>query len=130
MREKNLTLRHLTALKVNRLDYPVILFSFLLKLACYNAFDMKLPFTVKVFVDESSKDAPWIAYNPELDVASCGPSEKKARQNLKEAIDIVLIGAKKDGNLEDLLKNSGFTVKDGAIEPPKIVIENVPFPSL
>ena len=97
----------MTALKVNRLDYPVILFSFLLKLACYNTFDMKLPFTVKVFVDESSKDAPWIAYNPELDVASCGPTEKKARENLKEALDIVLVGAKKDGNLEDLLKNAG-----------------------
>lgn len=70
------------------------------------------------------------AYNPELDVASCGPNEKKARENLKEAIDIVLIGAKKDGNLEDLLKNSGFVVKGDSIAPPKIIIENVPFPSV
>mgnify|MGYP001608621899 CR=1 FL=1 len=91
---------------------------------------MKLPFTVKVFVDNSSKDAPWVAYNPELDVASCGPTEKKARQNLKEALDIVLVGAKKDGNLEELLKNSGFTVKGGSIEPPKIVIESIPFPTI
>ena len=81
-------------------------------------------------MDETSKDAPWVAYNPELDVASCGPTEKKARQNLKEAIDIVLAGAKKDGNLEGLLKNAGFTVKGDLIKPPKIVIENVPFPSL
>ena len=83
---------------------------------------MNLPFTVKVFVDNSSKDAPWVAYNPELDVASCGPTEKKARENLKEALDIVFVGAKKDGNLEDLLKNAGFTVKGNSIEPPKIVI--------
>ncbi len=81
-------------------------------------------------MDDASKDAPWVAYNPELDVVSCGPTEKKARENLKEALDIVLLGAKKDGNLDDLLKNAGFTVKDGSIEPPKVVIESVSFPSL
>lgn len=91
---------------------------------------MKLPLTVKVFMDKSSKDAPWVAYNPELDVASCGPTEKKARENLKEALGIVLVGAKKDGNLVDLLKNAGFTVKGKSIEPPKVVIENIAFPSL
>lgn len=81
-------------------------------------------------MDKSSKDAPWVAYNPELDVASCGPTEKKARENLKEALGIVLVGAKKDGNLVDLLKNAGFTVKGKSIEPPKVVIENIAFPSL
>lgn len=91
---------------------------------------MKLPLTVKVFLDESSKDAPWVAYNPELDVASCGPTEKKARENLKEALDIVLVGAKKDGNLEELLKNAGFSVKGKNIQPPKVLIENILIPSL
>lgn len=91
---------------------------------------MKLPFTVKVFLDEKSSDAPWVAYNPELDVVSCGPTEKKARGNLKEALDIVLAGAKKDGNLEELLKNSGFTVTGSKIKPPKVVIENILFPSI
>jgi len=90
---------------------------------------MKLPFTVKVFLDESSKDAPWVAYNPELDVASCGPTEKKARENLKEALGVVLVGAKKDGNLGDLLKNAGFNVKGKSIEPPKVVFENILLPS-
>lgn len=60
---------------------------------------MKLPLTIKVFYEGSSKDAPWVSYNPELNVASCGPTEKKARRNLKEAIDLVLSGAKEDGNL-------------------------------
>lgn len=64
---------------------------------------MKLPLTIKVFYENSSKDAPWVSFNPELNVASCGPTEKKARENLKEAIDIVLEGAKEDGNLEELL---------------------------
>lgn len=79
---------------------------------------MKLPLTIKVFYEGSSKDAPWVSYNPELDVASCGPTEKKARENLKEAIDTVLKGAKVDGNLEALLRESGFNIEKGKVLPP------------
>lgn len=91
---------------------------------------MKLPLTIKVFYEGTSKDAPWVSYNPELNVASCGPTEKKARDNLKEAIDIVLKGAKEDGNLEQLLEELGFNLKHGKIMPPKILIEEIAFPSL
>ncbi|MBI4037603.1 type II toxin-antitoxin system HicB family antitoxin [Candidatus Curtissbacteria bacterium] len=69
---------------------------------------MNLPLTIKVFYERTSKDAPWVSYNPELNVASCGPTENKAKENLKEAVEIVLKGAKKDGNLSELLKESGF----------------------
>src|SRR3990170_2056878 len=81
----------------------------------YNLPTMKLPLTIKVFYEGTSKDAPWVSYNPELDVASCGPTEKKARENLKEAIDIVLSGAKEDGNLKELLKSAGFTIKGKSV---------------
>ncbi len=91
---------------------------------------MKLPLTIKVFYEGTSKDAPWVAHNPELNVASCGPTEKKARENLKKAIDLVLTGAKEDGNLDDLLRESGFNIKGGKIKPPRIIVEEVPFPSL
>lgn len=91
---------------------------------------MKLPLTIKVFYEGTSKDAPWVSFNPELNVASCGPTEKKARENLKEAIDIVLEGAKKDGNLEELLKESGFSLEKGRIKPPKILIEEIAFPTI
>ena len=91
---------------------------------------MKLPLTIKVFYEGTSKDAPWVSFNPELNVASCGPTEKKASENLKEAIDIVLAGAKKDGNLEELLKESGFNLEKGKIKPPKILIEEVAFPAI
>ena len=91
---------------------------------------MKLPLTIKVFYEESSRDAPWVAHNPELNVASCGPTEKKARENLKEAIDMVLTGAKEDGNLNDFLKEAGFNLKGGKIKPPRIIVEEIPFPSL
>lgn len=89
---------------------------------------MKLPLTIKVFYEGTSKDAPWVSFNPELNVASCGPTEKKARENLLEVIDTVLEGAKKDGNLKDLLRESGFNVEKGKVLPPKITIEEIAFP--
>ena len=91
---------------------------------------MKLPLTIKVFYESTSKDAPWVSYNPELDVASCGPTEKKARENLKEAIDIVLSGAKEDGNLKELLQESGFALNEGKIKPPKVSVEEIAFPTI
>lgn len=91
---------------------------------------MKLPLTIKVFYEGKSKDAPWVSYNPELNVASCGPSEKKARKNLHEAMEIVLRGAKEDGNLEELLHEAGFGIERGKIKPPKIIVEDFVFPSI
>jgi predicted RNase H-like HicB family nuclease len=51
--------------------------------------------TVEISYEKESSDAPFIAYSPELDVASCGPTEKKARENLKEAIEIILESTEK-----------------------------------
>lgn len=64
--------------------------------------------TIKITYDKTSKDAPFVAYSPELDVASCGPTEKKARKNLHEAVEIVLEEAKKKGRLTQLLEELGF----------------------
>lgn len=89
-----------------------------------------MPLTIKVFYEDTSKDAPWVSYNPELNVASCGPTEKKARENLHEAMEIVLKGAKEDGNLEELLSEAGFSIGKGKIKPPKVVIEDFAFPSI
>lgn len=55
------------------------------------------PLTVKIIRDRRSKDAPFVAYNPEIDVASCGPTEEKARENLLEAVGIVLKEVKRKG---------------------------------
>ena len=51
--------------------------------------DISIPMTIKIMVDKRSKDAPFVAYTPELDVVSCGPTEEKARQNLHDAVEIV-----------------------------------------
>ena len=66
------------------------------------------PLTVKIIYEKESKDAPFVAYTPKLDISSCGPTEEKARENLKEAIELSLEGAAEDGTLRDLLLEAGF----------------------
>jgi len=48
-----------------------------------------LPITVKIIYEKEATDAPYVAYSPELDVASAGQTEAEARKNLREAIDLV-----------------------------------------
>lgn len=79
--------------------------------------DIQIPLTIKLVEDKQSKDAPWVAYTSELDVASCGPTPKKAKENLKKAVDIVLKGAAEDGNLKDLLLEAGFEIKNKDLTP-------------
>jgi len=69
---------------------------------------ISLPLTVKIMVDRRSSDAPYVAYCPELDVASCGPTEEKARSMLWETVDIILEDAHERGTLKDYLSQVGF----------------------
>ena len=87
-----------------------------------------LPITVKIIYEKASLDAPFVAYSPELDVASAGPTEPKARANLKEAINLVLEGAREDGNLDEFLEEVGFSKDKGKFKAPKLTIEEVSLP--
>ena len=84
---------------------------------------IQIPLTVKLLKDKQSKSAPWVAYTPELDVASCGPTQDKAKQNLTDAVQIVLKGAVEDGNLKDLLLESGFEISKSKVKPPKVSVD-------
>ena len=75
--------------------------------------------------DKQSKSASWVTYSPELDVASCGPTVEKAKKNLMEAIQIVLNGAAEDGNLKDLLLESGFEIKAKSLKPPQVSLDTL-----
>ena len=88
---------------------------------------MKLPLTIKVFYEGTSKDAPWVSFNPEFKVASCGPTPKKAEANLKEAVKGVLKTCEDIGTLEDALNDAGFLFEDKKIKLTKTIakIENV-----
>lgn len=80
---------------------------------------LKLPLTVKVFYEGTSKDAPWVSYNPEFKVASCGPTSKKAEANLKEAIQGFLKTCEDIGTLEEIMQDAGFLVEDRKIKLAK-----------
>jgi len=88
-----------------------------------------LPLTIKITLDKRSKDAPFIAYSPELDVASCGPTEEKARENLKVAVSIVLEEMQKKGKLTELLMELGFQKEKKQWIPPRVSFEPFFFPS-
>ena len=70
--------------------------------------NVNLPLTIKVFKEGSSEANPFVAYNPELDISSCGKTKEEAREMLKEAVSILLEGAKEDGTLDQLLEESGL----------------------
>jgi len=53
----------------------------------------------------------FVAYNPELGVASCGDDIEKAKNNLKEAVELFIEEAIKLGTFDDILKESGFIKK-------------------
>lgn len=93
---------------------------------------MKLvaPLTVKIMVDKRSKDAPFIAYTPELDITSCGPNEEKARENLHEAVEIVLEETERKGKLTELLEDLGFQKEKKGWVPPRVSFEPFFFPKL
>jgi len=74
-------------------------------------------------VDKRSKDAPFVAYSPELDLASCGPTEEKARENLKVAVSIVLEEIQKKGKLTEFLLESGFQKEKKRWIPPRVSFE-------
>lgn len=87
-----------------------------------------LPLTIKIMVDKHSKDAPFIAYTPELDVASCGPTEEKARANLREATSILLEEIQKKGQLKEFLGEMGFQREKKRWVPPRVSFEPFFFP--
>ena len=82
-----------------------------------------LPMTVKITIDKRSKDAPFVAYAPELDLASCGPTEEKAKENLHEAVEIFLEEMQGKGKLEEFLKEFGFQKEKSRWIPPRVSFE-------
>lgn len=70
---------------------------------------IQFPITIKIIKEPEAKDAPYIAYIPEFDVSSCGKTEEKAKENVKEVLEIVLEEVKKTGQLDEFLKEAGFS---------------------
>jgi len=77
------------------------------------------PLTIKIIYEPEVKSTPYVAYNSELDIASCGKNEEEAKRMLEEAIQILLQGAKEDGTLDQILEEAGFSKKGKEFIPPK-----------
>ena len=86
--------------------------------------NVSLPLTIKIIYEKEAKSAPFVAYSPELDISSCGPTEEKAVENLHEAIELTLSGAAEDGTLESLLKDSENIAKKENVSIEKVKINN------
>ncbi len=67
----------------------------------------KLTFTVQVFREGRT----YVAYNPELDVSSCGDTIERARHNLSDAVKGFLLSARKHGTLAEILEEAGYVLK-------------------
>lgn len=70
--------------------------------------NFNFPVSVKIIYEAESKDAPYVAYAPELEASSCGLTEEKARKNLLETIQIVFEEAERKGKINELLEEVGF----------------------
>ena len=70
---------------------------------------IKFPITIKIIYEPAAKDASYVAYIPEFDISSCGKTEEKAKQNVKEALELTLEEVKKQNKLEEFLKEAGIS---------------------
>ena len=69
---------------------------------------MKLFLTSKIWKEGKY----YVAYNPELEVASQGKTLEEADKMLKEAVDLFIGTAKKIGTLKQVLEETGFVKKE------------------
>lgn len=78
--------------------------------------------TTKIWKEGKS----YIAFNPELEVASQGKTREQAEKNLREAVKLFLDTARKKGGLEQILRESGFVKEKRIWQSPLINIYSLP----
>ncbi|OGM93021.1 hypothetical protein A2935_03885 [Candidatus Wolfebacteria bacterium RIFCSPLOWO2_01_FULL_47_17b] len=81
---------------------------------------MKLFLTTKIWREGKH----YIAYTPELDVASQGGNPDRALERLREAVEIFLEETKRRGTLNEVLGQAGFLKKNRRWETPQISISS------
>ena len=83
--------------------------------------NMKLFLTSKIWKEGKH----YVAYNPELEVASQGKTLEEAKKMLKEAIGLFIETAKKFGTLNQVLRENGFVKKEKKWLAPTILISSL-----
>ena len=82
---------------------------------------MKLFLTYKVWREGKH----YVAYSPELEVASQGKTREAAERMIKEAIRLFLDSARKKGTLSEILESAGFVRKERRWLAPSISISSM-----
>lgn len=78
----------------------------------------QLTFTLQVFREGKL----FVAYNPELDVSSCGESVEEAKENLHHAVRGFLKAAHKHGTLPVILEEAGYIRKRNRWHDPDLMV--------
>jgi predicted RNase H-like HicB family nuclease len=78
---------------------------------------MDIEFTTQIF----KEGRLFVAHTRELDVSSCGGTQKKAVQNLKAAVRLYLEEAEKMGTLDQILDEAGYLKRKSKLQGPKFI---------
>ena len=78
----------------------------------------QLTFTIQVF----REGGVFVAYNPELDVSSCGGTLEEARGNLRDAVRGFLKSAHSHGTLSTILEEAGYIQKRNRWHDPELMV--------
>ncbi len=76
-----------------------------------------ITFTAQIW----KEDGKYIAYAPELDVASFGDSVAHAKVRLREAVTLFLEGASRLGTLANILAEAGFERHGRTYRPRRVL---------
>lgn len=68
----------------------------------------EIKYTVHMFKEGGT----YVAYVPELDVSSCGATDKEARKNIRDAVEGFIETCRDMGTLSKVLEESGY-VREG-----------------
>ena len=63
-----------------------------------------ISFTVHTFKEGNT----YVAYVPELDLSSCGPTDEEARKNIRDAVRGFLETSADMGTLSEILEEAGY----------------------
>ena len=78
---------------------------------------MEIQFTTQIFKEGRT----FVAHTRELDVSSCGGTQQRALQNLKEAVRLFLEEAEKMGTLEQILADAGYLKRKSKLQGPRFI---------
>ncbi|MBI4443734.1 MAG: type II toxin-antitoxin system HicB family antitoxin [Acidobacteria bacterium] len=76
-----------------------------------------LSFTVHIFKEGNA----YVAYEPELDLSSCGATDDEARRNIRDAIQGFLETSAEMGTLEEILEEAGYRKQGVTWQAPEFV---------